>query len=419
MSAKDAVKRVTTDLEAKNAEAKDKLYRLSYGDGLQLEVRPSGGKFWIHRYMNPTTKRQTVYTIGEYRDNKKPPHISLLQAKTVLYEIKGLIKQGIDPNTQKKRVKVCNVGEAFKDVALEWYTNQLNRWSSTNAEQVLRCLELDIFPYIGVRPIEDLDSLDFLQVIRRAEGRGALDKAAKIKQRLGAVMRYGVATGRVKYNPVPDLAPALKAKVTGKHFNALSAVELPKFLRELTAYRSEVMRRAVQFALLTFARTGSIRMAEWLEIDWQEKAWRIPAEHMKMGQAHIIPLSEQAIKLLKELQVFTGNSRFLFYINHHNKPISSNALLSVLRHMGWKDRTTIHGLRALASSVLHDAGFQPHIIEKQLAHTERNKIAGAYNYMAQYMPERKRMMQWWADFLEEQQAGAQIVLFKTVSGIKS
>lgn len=418
MSKSRANNTASTDLEAKNAKPADKPYRLSYGDGLQLDVRP-GGKYWIYRYINPITKKQTVYTIGEFRDNKKPPHITLLQARTVLYEVKGMVKQGIDPNTYKHREKVQASGITFKDVALEWHENQLNRWTDTNAAQVLRCLELDIFPNIGNRAIASLDALDFLQVIRIKEGKGALDKAAKIKQRMGAVMRYAVATGKAKYNPVPDLGAAMKAKPKDKHFNALTLDNLPAFMRELAAYRPEVTRRAVQFTLLTFARTGTIRAAQWQEIDWENALWKVPGEHMKMGEAHIIPLSHQALKLLEELRVFTGDSEFIFYANpnERTKGLSSNALLAVLRHMGWTDRTTIHGFRALASSVLHESGFPPHIIEKQLAHADHNKIAGAYRYMAQYLPERINLMQFWADFLDSQRDGAQVIPFKARTAI--
>lgn len=399
----------STEIEAKNAKPQDKLYRLSYGDGLQLEVRPQGGKFWVYRYNKPITKKPTVYTLGEFVDNKKPPHVTLAQARALLVGVKAMVKQGIDPNEQKRRDKVRALGATFQAVALEWYENQLGRWSAVNAKQVHDCLVQDVFPLIGGREIAGLEALDFLQVIRQVEGRGALDKAAKVKQRMGAVMRYAVATGRVKYNPVPDLGVAMKAKESGKHYKALGRDDLPVFLKALAAYRSEVMRRAVQFALLTFARTGSIRAAEWVEIDWAGKVWNIPSDHMKMGEPHIIPLSRQALTLLEELRIFTGDSNLIFYTHSRHKPLSSNALLSVLRYMGWKDKTTIHGFRAVASSILHDAGFDSHIIEKQLAHADRNKVASAYNYMAQYLPQRIQMMQWWADYLDDQQGMGKII----------
>ncbi len=403
-------RQASTDLEAKNAQPEDKPYRLSYGDGLQLEVKPSGFKSWIMRYSSPTTGRATVYTIGRY------PKFTLRQAKIRALGAKDLIEQGTDPNKQKRREKMERKGETFKQVALEWHANQLGRWSASNAAQVLRCLEKDIFPHIGAASFSDLEAPDLLQVIRRKEGEGALDKAQKVKQRIGAVFRYAVATGRARYNPVPDLTPAMKAKERQKHFNALTLADLPEFLQELSGYRSEVMRRAVLFTLLTFARTGTIRAAEWKEIDWQAARWSVPGEHMKMGQPHIIPLSRQAMKVLEELLPFTGDSEYIFYTQRRNQPISPNGLLSVLRSMGWNDRTTIHGFRALASSTLHDAGYDPHVIEKQLAHGERNKIAGAYNYMAEYLPVRTEMMQFWGDFIDSQTQGAQVIPIRAGQG---
>lgn len=368
-----------------------------------MEIRPTGRKFWIIRYRNPNTQKGTVYTVGEY------PLVSIQKARVKALEAKGLISQGIDPNAHKQRAKMQGRGETFKAVALEWHESRKAGWTTANAEQTMNCLTTDIFPHIGSRAIDALEPGDLLQVIRRIEGRGALNKAEKVRYRLKAIFTYALDTGRVKSNPTPSPG-AMQIKETGKHFNALTLADLPQFMQDLTAYRSEVLRRAVQFALLTFARTGSIRMAEWSEIDWDAATWNIPAEHMKMKDPHIIPLSSQAMRLLEELQPFTRDSRLIFYTNHPDKELSSNALLQVIRRIGWKDKTTIHGFRALASSILHEAGYEPKIIEKQLAHAERNKVAGAYNYMAQYMPERVKMMQWWADFMDSQRIGANVVL---------
>lgn len=392
-----------TNTQADNAKPQAKLYRLNDGNGLQLEVRPSGKKFWIYRYRNPATKKPTVCTIGEY------PQVSIKRARAALLEAKGQISDGTDPNTQKQRDRMHGMGETFRDVALEWFEKRKPKWTEANATQTLQSLELDVFPYIGGRTITELEPPDLLQVIRRIESRGATNKAEKVLRRLRAVFTYAVDTGKAKYNPTPS-TQAMESRPEGKHFNALTRDDLPAFLQDLASYRSEVLRRAVLFTLLTFARTGSIRAAEWQEIDWERKQWVIPAEHMKMKEAHIIPLSPQAIQLLEELRPFTGNSRLIFYTNHPDKELSNNALLQVIRRIGWKDATTAHGFRALASSTLHDAGFPPHIIEKQLAHTERNKVAGAYNYMAQYLPERIKMMQWWGDFIEAQQHGRGNVL---------
>ena len=384
-----------TNTQANNAKPQEKLYRLTDGGGLQLEVRPSGAKVWIYRYRNPNSGKQTIHTIGEY------PLISISRARQAHLEVKGLLTTGVDPNLHKQRARLQGRAETLRDVAMEWHTSRLNGWTQANATQTLQCLELDIFPHIGSRAIEGIEPADLLAVIRRVEGRGSLNKAEKVRARLNAVFRYALDTGKVKYNPTPS-AGAMQVRESGKHFNALTLSDLPQFLRDLSSYRSEVLRRAVQFTLLTFARTGSVIEAEWQEIDFEQAMWNIPAEHMKMGAAHSIPLSSQAIQLLQELKPFTGDSRLIFYTLHRDKPMSNNALLQVIRRIGWKDKTTIHGFRALASSVLHESGFEPKIIEKQLAHEERNKVAGAYNYMAQYMPERVRMMQWWGDFVEAQ-----------------
>lgn len=394
-----------TNTQADNAKPKEKAYRLNDGGGLQLEIRPTGRKYWLYRYRNPSTKKPNVYTIGEY------PRVTISKARIKLLEIKELVRGGVDPNTQKQRDRLRGMGETFKEVALEWFGKRKPKWTQANATQTLQSLELDVFPIIGGRVITELEPPDILLIIKRIEARGALNKAEKVLARIRSIFRYALDVGKVKSNPAPS-AGALTAKTGGNHFNALTLVDLPLFLHDLDAYRSEVLRRAVQFALLTFARTGSIRLAQWQEIDWDNALWMIPAEHMKMKEAHIIPLSTQALDLLRELQPFTRDSRYIFYTNHPSRMLSSNALLQVVRRMGWKEQTTVHGFRALASSALHEAGFKPHIIEKQLAHAERNKVAGAYNYMAQYLPERVKMMQWWADFIDSKRLGANVVLGK-------
>ncbi|MEN9433567.1 MAG: hypothetical protein RLZZ422_1156 [Pseudomonadota bacterium] len=399
-----------TNTQIEHAKPKDKPYRLNDGEGLQLEVRVSGARVWIYRYRNPATKKQTILTIGEY------PRITLKQARKLVGDAKGLVKEGIDPNNHKQQQRIISKAERFKEVALEWFENRKGAWSQANGEQVMDCLVKDILPYLGEIPMETLSAPDVLQVVRRVEARGALDKASKVKQRIGAVFRYAVATGRVKYNPVPDLAGALQPKPVS-HFKALTPASLPDFLKDLAAYKSEIMRSAVQFTLLTLSRSGSVRMAQWSEIDWEAKEWRIPSEHMKMGVAHAIPLATQALNLLERLQPITGHGALIFYTEKRDKPMSSNAMLSVLKRMGWNDRTTIHGFRAVGSSIMYESGFQRHVIEKALAHAERNEVAGAYNYMASYLPERHTLMQWWADYLDNCHRGAKVIpIFSTKVG---
>ncbi|EIJ35713.1 tyrosine-type recombinase/integrase [Thiothrix nivea] len=388
-----------SDLEARNAEVRETTYRIKDAPGLYLEINPNGSKIWRLRYRNPQTKKETMFTVGTF------PETKCAEARPAAEEAKALVRQGIDPNTKKQRDRLRGSGKTFQEVALEWHENQIGRWKKSNAEQVMRSLELDVFPHIGKQPIDDLEAPDVLAILRRIEGRGTLPQAQKVRQRINAVFRFAVIVGYIKGNPLPEnMKGAIKA-YKQKHFKALTVDDLPEFLRDLAAYRSEVLRRAVEFTLLTFARTGSVRMAEWQEIDWENALWRIPAEHMKMEEPHIIPLSKQALKLLEELRPFTGDSHLIFYTSRRNQRISENAMLQVIRRIGWSDNTTIHGFRAIASSTLKENGFTHEVVEKQLAHQGRDKIAGAYDYMARYMGERKNMMQWWADFLDEQQHG--------------
>lgn len=394
-----------TDLEVKNVEIKESAYKLKDMPGLHLQVNPSGSKIWRLRYRNPKTTKETMYTIGTF------PQVKCAAARLAAEEAKAQVRQGIDPNTQKQRERLRGSGKSFKEVALEWHENQLERWSASNAEQIMRSLELDVFPHLGDQAIAELEAPEVVAVLRKVESRGSLSQAEKVRQRVNAVFRFAVVTGQIKGNPLPEnLRGVIKAKKEG-HFNALKVSDLPAFLRDLASYRSEVLRRAVQFTLLTTARTESVRMAEWKEIDWTNALWNIPKEHMKnKDQAHTIPLSRQALKLLEELQPFTSDSRLIFYTTRRDQEMSENAMLSVIKSMGWQEKTTIHGLRATASSTLKEHGFRFEVVERHLAHLGRDKVANAYDHMAQYLPERAQMMQWWADFLDDQQQGTGKIL---------
>lgn len=394
-----------TDLEVKNAEVKEKSYKLKDMPGLLLQVNPSGSKIWRLRYRNPKTTKETMYTIGTF------PQIKCASARLAAEEAKAQVRQGIDPNTQKQRERLRGHGKTFKEVALEWHENQLERWSASNAEQIMRSLELDVFPHLGDQAIAELEAPEVVAVLRKVESRGSLSQAEKVRQRVNAVFRFAVVTGQIKGNPLPEnLRGVIKASKES-HFNALSMADIPAFLRDLASYRSEVLRRAVQFTLLTTARTESVRMAEWKEIDWNNALWNIPKEHMKnKDQAHTIPLSQQALKLLEELRPFTSDSRLIFYTTRRDQEISENALLQVIRRIGWQDKTTIHGLRATASSTLKEHGFRFEVVERHLAHLGRDKVANAYDHMAHYLPERAQMMQWWADFLDDQYQGTGKIL---------
>jgi integrase len=289
---------------------------------------------------------------------------------------------------------------AFEVVAREWFEQRKHEWADKSATSFLKRLERHILPKLGQRPIADITAPEILSVLRVVEGNGALDTAQRVMQMCGQIFMYAIATGRAERNPVPDLRGALKSPVT-KHHSYLKAADLPEFLRKLKAYDGAVLTKlALRFLLLTFVRTTELRAAEWSEMDFDKGEWRIPAERMKMKELHIVPLSRQAVAVLRELQNYTGNRQYIFP-NQHNLLtfMSENTMLYALYRMGYHSRTTGHGFRSTASTILNENGFRPDVIERQLAHTERNGVRRAYNH-AEYLPERRKLMQWWADYLD-------------------
>lgn len=402
------------DVHARNAKPKEKAYRLTAGEWLYLEIRPNrknglpGKKVWLMKYRQPDTHKESIFTIGEY------PKFSIKDASRAADEAKDLLKTGVDLNTHKRNERIKKSREtdnSFEVLAREWHSNNYAKWKPSNAAKILHRLETDVFPQIGARAITELEPPDILDVCRIIEARGAYDYAGRIRQFIGAVFRYAISIGKVKYNPVPDLMGALKTYKTSHH-SALSNADLPQFLSDLEADKSMVLKLAVKFTMLTFVRTAEVRGALWQEIDWDNAIWHVPGERMKMKIPHDVPLSRQALDLLRELQPLTGDSEFLFYTQRRKKCMSENAMLQLIRRIGWQDRTTIHGFRALASSNFYDAGFRSEAIEKQLAHKEQNEVKAAYNHMAKFWGERVKLMQWWADFIDSQRAGGNVIPFR-------
>jgi integrase len=285
-------------------------------------------------------------------------------------------------------------------VAREWHTNRLAKWTPEHAKKILKRLEKHVFPRIGHRPIADIATAELLSVMRKIEEHGA-EIAHRLLQICGQVFTYAVVTQRVSINPAVSLRGALKP-VVKNNYAYLKSDELPDYLKKLKAYDGALQTKlALRFLLLTFVRTGELRGAAWPEIDFDKAEWRIPAERMKMQEPHIVPLSRQAIEVLKELEPITGNWQYVFPNQH--KPsghMSENTLLYALYRMGYHSRATGHGFRSTASTILNENDFPPDVIERQLAHSERDKVRAAYNH-AQYLPERRKMMQWWADHLDE------------------
>ncbi|MFQ2042704.1 tyrosine-type recombinase/integrase [Aeromonas veronii] len=278
-------------------------------------------------------------------------------------------------------------------------------WSSGHATRVIESLEADAFPELGLVPVTELTAPMMLDTLRKVEKRGATETARRILQRFSAIMRYAIQTGRAKYNPAQDLKGALKA-TKQEHRPALPRVELPEFYRRLAVEPlNPATRLAFHLLMLTMTRPGEVRFARWAEFDLDRAEWRIPAELMKMRAPHIVPLSRQALAVLDELRQLTGHCELLFPSERSlTKPISENTLSYAMGRMGYAGIATPHGFRALASTTLNEEGFDPDVIERQLAHAERNKVRAAY-HRAEYLDDRRKLLQWLADFYESQKGG--------------
>ncbi|HEY0308470.1 MAG TPA: integrase arm-type DNA-binding domain-containing protein [Acidobacteriaceae bacterium] len=392
--------------ECKNATSKTAVVRkLHDGDGLYLWIYRDGRKYWRMRYWQ--AGKEKSLSVGVY------PQVSLSDARKKRDELRKQLQADLDPSAERKasnlRKKLANVN-CFEAVAREWYGRQAHIWVAHHARDVKRRLESNIFPTLGKRPIDQIDALELLETIRKIEARGAYDLAHRVLQVCGQIFRYGIATGRCTRNLSADLRGALTPHVA-KHQSAVRPEDLPDLLRAIASYDEagdKQTRYALQLLAQTFVRTNELIGAEWTEFDLDKAVWIIPAERMKMRTEHIVPLSRQALDLLAKLKEIAGVSRFVLPGQSRGKSISNNTMLFALYRMGYKGRMTGHGFRAVASTILNETGFKSDVIERQLAHCERNKVRGAYN-RAEYLPERKRMMQYWADHLDRLQAGAKVV----------
>lgn len=373
-----------------------KTTRLYDNGGLYLEIAPSGGRWWRLKYRFGGKEKRI--SLGVY------PDVSLAKARGRRNESRDLLADGVDPSEHRKAEKREAAGReinSFEAVAREWYAKQTHIWVPTHASDVLRRLESNLFPEIGGRPIAEITAPMLLAAVRKIEHRGAHDLAHRVLQVSGQVFRYGIATGRCERNPAPDLRGALTPH-KGKHQAAVTAEELPALLRAIDGYGTlgdKLTGYALRLLALTFVRTGEIIGAEWDEFDLDAAMWIIPAARMKMKTEHVVPLSRQAVEILHEVRAIGGGSRYVFPGRNPDKAISNNTMLFALYRLGYKGKMTGHGFRAVASTILNEAGFRADVIERQLAHCERNEIRGAYN-RAEYLPDRRAMMQQWANMLD-------------------
>lgn len=409
-----------TDVAVRKAVSQEKAYKLSDEKGLYLLVQPNGSRYWRLKYR--FGGKEKALALGVY------PEVGLKEARSRRANAQRLIDQGIDPGEARREEKIARkvaAATSFEAVGREWYQKKRHEWVERYADKVLASLEKDLFPSLGRRPIAEITSAELLAVLRKVEARGALETLKRIRQRASDVFLYAIATGRAEVNPATGLHKAVKV-ASAKRRPALHASELRDFFIRLEAVRiSNQVKAAVRLLVLTFLRPGELRGACWQELDLAQAMWIVPGERdrsrgmvgMKMKEDHAVPLSHQAVALFEGLQILNGHGELVFpNRNDPTRPMSDGTINSALRAMGYNsDQVTGHGFRATATGALLELGFRPEVIDRQLSHRERNEVFGAYSHQAEYMDERRRMMQAWADYLDRLRTCAPVIQLRTAA----
>jgi integrase len=389
-----------TNTTVTKAKPKEKPYKLGDERGLYLLVKPNGTKAWRMKYRASGSEKLLAFGVF--------PDLSLADARDMRDEARTQLAKGIDPGVAKQAAKTAQAGaESFEAIAREWFVKYSPNWVAHHGDKILRRLERDVFPWIGTRPVKDVKAPELLAALRRIESRGALETAHRALQNCGQVFRYAVATGRAERDPTNDLRGALPPPQEKHHASITKPDEIGALLRAIRGYSGSLVTAcALNLAPLVFVRPGELRHAEWPEFDLDGSEWRLPAEKMKARVPHIVPLPRQAVAILHELQPLTGAGRYIFPgLRSAKRPMSENTVNGALRRLGYaKDQMTGHGFRSMASTLLNEQGWHRDAIERQLAHGERDNMRAAYNY-AEHLPERRKMMQAWADYLDRLAAG--------------
>lgn len=382
------------------------------GGGLYLELTAAGGRYWRLKYR--VAGKEKRLALGVY------PAVSLKDARDLANQARQVIQAGDDPAEERKAAKAKTAHEAvntLRAVTHEWIEHQAARWEPLTRERIAASLEANVLKALGARPLASIKPLEVMNAVKAVEARGAGEQAGRVLQRVKAIFRWAVIHGRLDANPMLDLMPAeiLKPREV-KHRAALDTKELPAFLTKLDAYDGDPHTvHALRLLMLTATRPGEVRGARWAEVDMDAALWTIPAERMKMRQEHRVPLSRQALELLQSMQKLSGDRELVFPSPFYpSKPLSDNTFNSAMARMGYKNLATAHGFRALFSTVANETGWRPDVIERQLAHKERNEVRAAY-HRSTYMTERIQLLQWWADYLEGSKTGKVVHIRKRAS----
>jgi len=382
------------DMQIRRAKPEAKAYTLGDGQGLSLIIEPNGSKSWRFRYR--FAGKPKMISLGVY------PTITLADARSRRDDARKLVAEGKNPSEVRKEQKIALQTESessFEKIATEWHQMKSAKWSKGYASDIMEAFQNDIFPYVGLRQVGEIKTLELLNVLRKIEKRGALEKMRKVRQRCSEVFRYAIATERAEFNPAADLSSALDVHQSN-HFPFLKADEIPDFVRALDSYTgSRLVLIATKLLMITGVRTIELRAALWSEFDLDNAIWEIPAERMKMRRSHLVPLSAQALDLLNELKIMTGNYRYVFPgRNDPNKPMSEASINQLIKRIGYGGRVTGHGFRHMFSTILHEHDYSSAWIEMQLAHVDKNSIRGTYNH-AQYLEKRREMIAFYSLYL--------------------
>ena len=386
-----------TELGIKKSKSGIKEKKLYDGQGLYLLLHPNGSKYWRVKYR--FLGKEKVLALGVW------PKISLTDARKYRNEAKTVLKSGQDPNLVKQNIlikKQIDQLNTFKAVAEEWLLMKEKEWKQNNFRDVKRAIENHLYPDLGHRPLSEITSAELLSVLKKIEGQGKYEATSRARQKCEAIFRYANLSQRCENNPASNLKGTLISPKK-KKLNALNPEELPEFFIKLNEYDGSIITKlALRFVLLTLARTAEVRFSTWKEFDLlsNEPLWRVPKERMKMGLEHLVPLSSQALEVIKEVRKYSEGDHYVFHqLNNPNKPMSENTMLYSIYRMGYRSHATVHGFRATMSTLLNENEKNSDVIERLLSHQEKNKVRDSYN-RAEYLPQRRELLQWLGDYLD-------------------